>query len=843
MTSSTTNPTLSKFQALFESAPDLYLVLSTELRIVAASDAYLRATLTKREEIMDRHVFEVFPDNPTEQEASGVNNLRSSLNRVLKIKEPDAMAVQKYDIQRPVSEGGGFEERYWSPLNSPVLNQQGEVEYIIHRVEDVTAFIRLKQQRLDEHKLAEELKSRTERMESEIVQRAQQLQQANERLREAERIKSEFFANVSHELRTPLSLILAPTESLLSGQHGKMPATERSLVRTIHNNAVRLLQMVTGLLEFSKSEAGGISFSPRPTNAIGLIRMLTHDFEPMAREKDITLLLQLGEEDMPVNIDPHLFERIVFNLLSNAIKFTPPGGNISVRLCLDNDALEFSVKDSGIGIAQKDMSLLFQKFRQVESSSTRRFEGTGLGLAMVKEFSELMGGTVSVTSEIGKGSTFTVVCPAPPAAIPEEQTREAKQETGLTRHKTIIAQAQPADRADDEAAADRRLWKVLICEDNEELAAYIASLLQGFCQIVISGEGQKGLELVRSWSPDLVLTDVMMPGLDGIGLCSAIKSDPQIAGIIVVLLTAQTHRDAMLRGWEASADEYLFKPFHPDELVTRIRTLLKIIDERRAHAEWMERKNNELTRASVELEQKEQLEMYARALERTNKELEEFAYISAHDMKSPVANITGLLRLLEQKDGIKETHAYLFQLLKRSTAQMQKTIQALNEIILFKKTLTLQPEEIKFEDIFREVWESISELLVSSEAVIQTEFSQCPNISFPSLHLKSIFQNLLTNAIKYAREGSAPMIEITTAYEGQCIVMKIKDKGLGMDLPLYKDRIFHLFQRFHTHNEGTGIGLYLVHSIVEAYGGRIDVQSQVGEGTTFTIYFNNGHSK
>lgn len=843
MGNATTNPALSNFQALFESAPDLYLVLSTELRIVAASDAYLRATLTKRSEIIGLPVFKVFPDNPEEHEASGVNNLRASLNRVLKIKEPDAMAVQKYDIQRPASEGGGFEERYWSPLNSPVLNQQGEVEYIIHRVEDVTAFIRLKQQRLDEHKLAEELKSRTEQMEGEIVQRAQQLQQANEKLREAERIKSEFFANVSHELRTPLSLILAPTESLLSGEHGELPVTQHGLICTIHNNAVRLLQMVTGLLDFAKSEAGRMDFSPQPTNAIQAIRMLTHDFQPMAKEKNISLLLQLAEKDMYVNVDPHLLERIVFNLLSNAIKFTPSGGNISVRLDLNNDVLELSVKDSGIGIAQKDLPLLFQKFRQVESSSTRRFEGTGLGLAMVKEFSELMGGSVSVASELGIGSTFTVVCPAPMAGKSENGTSDPHQHAGPHKYKGTVAAAHQSDHNNNDIiTGDIQLLKVLICEDNDELADYIASLLQGYCQIMICGDGQKGLDLVRSWSPDLVLTDMMMPGLDGIGLCSTIKSDPQTAGTTVVLLTAQTHRDAMLRGWEARADEYLFKPFHPDELVTRIRSLLAIIGERRSHAEWMERKNRELALAKVELEQKEQLQMYARALERTNKELEEFAYISAHDMKSPISSMTGLLRLLEQKDAIKETHRHLFQMLKRSATQMQKTIQALNETIAFKKTLALQPEKNKFEDIFQEVWESISELIVTSGAVIQTDFSRCPDISFPSIHLKSVFQNLLTNAIKYAGER-VPMIEITTACEQQYIVLKIKDQGLGMDLDLYKNRIFRLFQRFHTHKEGTGIGLYLVHSIVEAYGGRIGVQSQLGKGTTFTIHFNNGYSK
>jgi signal transduction histidine kinase len=850
MISSVSNHPTDYFQALFESAPDLYLVLSTDLKIVAATDAYLKATLTRREQIIGRYLFEVFPDNPAEDKASGVNNLRSSLYRVLKTKEPDAMAVQKYDIPRPSSEGREFEERFWSPLNTPVLDQQGGISFIIHRVEDVTAFMRLTQQRTDDRKQAEELRSRTERMEGEIVQRAQQLQLANEKLREAERLKSEFFANVSHELRTPLSLILAPAESLLSVRQGVLPATQLHLVNIIHNNAVRLLQMVTGILDFTKAEAGRIEVHRRPTSIHRLIQMLTHDFQPMANQKGLSLFVQQPETEIYVNIDPHLLERILFNLLSNAIKFTSSGGNITVISDYDKDILKLTVKDNGIGIASKDLPILFQKFRQVESSSTRRFEGTGLGLALVREFTELMGGKVSVSSEPGVGSNFEVTIPAQTSGDIENETSPGIQRVRPSEIGTAITPGLPAFHPELLSISDQELVtnsheelpKVLICEDNDQLATYIASLLQPICQIRTCHDGEKGMELVHSWTPDLVLTDMMMPRLDGIGLCSAIKADTQTAGTVVVLLTAQTHRQAMLRGWEAGADEYLFKPFHPDELVTRIRSLLAMVKERRAHAEKVEEKNRELALANLELEQKEQLRQYAQALERTNKELEEFAYISAHDMKSPIANVTGLLRMLEQKNGIKETNGPLFQMLKRSASQMQKRIEALNKALAFKKTLTLQSEKLRFENIFRDVCEGISELIITAGAQIHTDFSQCPNISFPLIHLKSIFQNLLTNAIKYAGDGP-PMIDITSALEGQYTVLQVRDQGLGMDLKLFKDRIFHLFQRFHTHKEGSGIGLYLVYSIVDAYGGRIEVQSQPGKGTTFTIYFNNGQSK
>lgn len=828
----TPDVTAIDFGKLFESAPNLYLVLSPDLKIVAVSNAYLQATLTNREVISGKGIFEVFTDNPDDPAATGVNNLRASLYRVLQHKVPDAMAVQKYDIARPESEGGGFEERYWSPLNSPVLGKNNEVEYIIHRVEDVTEFVRLKQQGNEQIKLTEQLKTRAEQMETEIFLRAQQVQETNQKLREAERVKNEFFANVSHELRTPLSLILAPLESILSNKYGALTPLQLPLLFTIHNNAIRLLQMVTGLLDFAKFEAGKMKAEREPIHISSLICSVLHDFEPLMKGKKITASCKMNNTEQWVMMDHYLFERILFNLLSNAVKFTPSGGVVTVIMEIDNDQLLLSVQDTGIGIAEEEIPQLFQKFRQVEGSSTRRFEGTGLGLAMVKEFTELLDGSVSVISQPGEGSTFIIQCLAPVTKEVSQQTYKPVKPAAFIPQYAVgsIHNSEP------NIQAANNLLKVLVCDDNEELALYIITLLRGICQTKIAKDGQEGLRLVETWSPDLVLTDVMMPKKDGIAVCTSIKSNPLTSSITVVLLTALTHREAMLKGWEAKADEYLFKPFHPDELVTRIRSLLANIIERKQMTALMEQKNKELAYVRAEMEHNKKLEDYTRQLERINRELEEFAYISSHDMKSPISSLNGIITLMDTKKAVKEEYQDLFELIKKSATQMQETINALNEVIAFRKTLKIPKEALKFQDVLEEVKIDIHELIAASYAIIEADFSRCPYIGFPLIHLKSIFKHLLTNAIKFKKEGQAPIINIQTCKENHFVVLVVSDQGLGIDMDLYKNKLFGLFQRFHTQINGMGIGLHIVHSIVESYEGKILVDTKVNLGTTFKIY-------
>lgn len=777
------------FQKLFESVPGLFLVLSPVFKIVAVSDAYLKATLTQRDEITGQGIFDVFPDNPDDPNATGVANLKASLTRVLQTKLADAMAPQKYDIQRPESEGGGFEEKYWSPVNSPVIDTNGEVLYIIHRVEDITEFMRLKKKGAE--------------MEAEVFQRAQQLQEANEKLRESEKIKSDFFANVSHELRTPLSLIIAPLESSLSGKYGNLDAALNQTLQIIHNNAIRLFQLVNGLLDFAKFEAGKMKTELEPVNCSKLLHSILNDFESTATTKKITIAREIENDNRPILLDRYLFERIAFNLLSNAIKFTPAQGNILVRTIVENNKFKLSVKDTGTGIGEKDINYLFEKFRQAESASTRRFEGTGLGLAMVKEFSGLLGGTVYVESEVGKGSIFTVEIPASYTAETEKMDASGSPVL-IPRYQIASSELKNHNQYAG--------LKVLVCEDNEELAAYIASLLSSICELKIARNGQEGWEIIQSWAPELVLTDVMMPEKDGIELCSTIKSTPGTWGITVVLLTALTHREAMIKGWEAKADEYLFKPFHPDELVTRIRSLLSGISERKKAAE-----------AFIK---------YTRELEIANNEISSFSYAISHELRAPLRAIQGYCNILMEgyAERLDENGKSLLNRVISNGTIMGRQIEDLLKFLRAGQD-SLNRSKVVMTDLVKivigEINQSIKE---NAEIIVQPMPTE--NIDYGLM--KHVYYNLIANAIKYSSKKPNPKIEIgfTTTEKGKTFF--VKDNGAGFDMKYYS-KLFGIFQRLHRNEEfeGTGIGLAIVERIISKHGGMVWATGAIDQGATF----------
>jgi signal transduction histidine kinase/FixJ family two-component response regulator len=544
------------FQALFESAPGCYLVLSPDFHIVAVSDVYLKATLTHREDVVGRHLFAVFPDNPDDPTASGVANLRASLDRVLKNKVADAMPVQKYDIRVPAEEGGGFTERYWSPVNTPVFSRhQGEerkIIYIIHRVEDVTEYIRLKRAENEHVNLAETLRTRAEEMEAEVFIRARQLDEANrKRLEDIGRLSG----GIAHDFNNLLGVILGYGHMLLEESHNRKLNT--GLQQMMHA-ANRAKELTGQLLAYSRQqvlEPKVLDLNNLVASEASLVRRLIGehiDFQTVAGAN-------LGR----VKVDPGQMSQVIMNLCINARDAMPDGGKLRVEtrnVDVDEDFQKLhsnvpinpgqyvmiSVSDTGVGIDPTIQSQIFEPFFTTKG----RARGTGLGLSTVYGIVKQSGGYLWLNSEPGKGTTFEICLPT---TLEQPEVVEAKH-------------AQPA--------VPRGERTILLVEDNPQLRELIEAMLQLSGHKVLTAESpMRALEMAHAYKQPihLMITDVVLPGMNGRALADTLaKTHPATR---ILFISGYTD-NLIAQDEEMKSMNFLKKPFRRDELDQKVRDVL-----------------------------------------------------------------------------------------------------------------------------------------------------------------------------------------------------------------------------------------------------------------------------
>ena len=419
-----------------------------------------------------------------------------------------------------------------------------------------------------------------------------------EMLAEIDRAKTVFFGNVSHEFRTPLTLMLGPLEDIINNSAQLLPRRDQEALQSTHRNAMRLLRLVNTLLDFSKIEAGRLTANFVPVDLTTFTADLAGNFRSVIEHAGLKFFVECGEISGDVYVDHQMWEKILFNLLSNAFKYTLQG-HVSVSLSQEGEMAVLRVSDTGIGIPEDEVPRMFERFHRVRNATGRTFEGTGIGLSLVKELVSLHSGGIEVESREGVGTTFIVSIPLGKGHLPSSRiAHEPLLLNGSSLSHVYVkeleslmgnapsADPQPEDfqggkgRQTDPSAKTR----VLVVDDNADMRQYISRMLSNRYDVEGAENGQVALETVRTWKPDIILSDIMMPVMDGIQFLRSLKNDSAFSRIPVILLSARAGEEARIEGYELGADDYLVKPFSANELLARVKAQISIARIRH-HAE------------------------------------------------------------------------------------------------------------------------------------------------------------------------------------------------------------------------------------------------------------------
>ncbi len=657
-----------------------------------------------------------------------------------------------------------------------------------------------------------------------------------EALAEIDRAKTVFFSNVSHEFRTPLTLMLGPLEQMTA--EGGLPLAAREQLHLVHRNSLRLLKLVNSLLDFARIEAGRVHASFEPADLAALTRDLASTFRSAIERAGLAYVVDCEDLGEPVYIDREMWEKIVLNLLSNAFKFTLRG-QIAVGLRRDHAHAVLTVADTGVGIADEEIPRLFERFHRVEGGEARTREGSGIGLALVQELVKLHGAAVDVMSEPGRGTTFSVRVPLGAAHLPPESVHAARPHSIATLGARAFVQEalrwlpdakvettatlptllDPSHPVRDPRFAATFGARVLLADDNADMRAYVRELLTPAYAIEAVADGEQALAAARRERPDLILTDVMMPRLDGFGLLAAIREDESLRSVPVVILSARAGEEARIEGFDAGADDYLVKPFSARELIARVGALLELGNMRR--------------------EAEHALRLRTAQLQDADRQKDEFLAMLAHELRNPLAPIQNASALLAAIAQHEPRVQFGVGVIKRQVTQLTRLVDDLLDVSrITQGRIELKREPLELGSIIAQAIEVVDSLIREQRHKVSIAAGYQPlYVLGDNARLVQCVGNVLTNAAKYTDPDGE--IKIRSYSSGTTAVLEITDNGVGIS-PDLLPRIFDLFvqseRTLDRSQGGLGIGLSVVKRLVEMHGGQVQASSEgLGRGATFEI--------
>ena len=630
-------------------------------------------------------------------------------------------------------------------------------------------------------------------------------------LAEVDRAKTAFFNNVSHEFRTPLTLLLGPLEDA-------MASPDRALggeaLATAHRNAQRLLKLVNTLLDFARIEAGRADAFFEPTDLDAFTSELAGAFRSAVESAGLRFDVDCRPLGQSVDVDRAMWEKIVFNLLSNALKFTFTGG-VKLSLMRSGDDVCLTVSDSGSGIATEQLPQVFERFHRVRGTRSRTHEGTGIGLALVRELVRLHGGSIAVASEEGTGTTFTVTMPLSNAhrvAATDGSPRATTATPTLAASYVNEALGWTA-RPSAPAASTPGSLRILLADDNADMLDYVARLLGDRWTVETVSDGASALAAIHARRPDAIVTDVMMPEIDGFELLRAVKDDKATSDIPVILVSARAGEEAALEAVSAGADDYIVKPFTARDLVARVDAQLQRAAER-------QRARQQLIEA--------------------NRIKDEFLATLSHELRTPLNAILGWAHLLKaptMRAGMLERALESIDRNARAQARLVDDLLDVSRVISGK--LAIKHEPVNLRAVILEAVDAVRPAMTAKALKMRVGVATDADIVIDGDgdRLRQVLANLLSNAVKFTPSGGDVEVDLRRVNGNVEIV--VRDTGMG----IAREFLPHVFERFRQADSaparrhgGLGLGLAIARHLVEAHGGSVTAQSDgPGTGARFTI--------